>query len=61
MALYLLFYTFYPIIGYVIGRGFVSSIDSACDVIEKAQGDPLGALKMPLYIVYVLVHGKVHG
>lgn len=60
MLLYLLFYTFYPIIGYIIGRGFVSSVDSACEVLKKAQGDPLGALKIPLYIVYVLLCGKVH-
>lgn len=57
LSIYYILYVFYPIIGYIIGRGFVNSIDTVIPVLDRIFRDPLGALKMPLHIYYILIKG----
>lgn len=57
LCIYLILHMFYPIIGYVLGRGFANSIEATIHLLECIFKDPFGALKMPLHIYYILVKG----
>lgn len=58
MALFLVFYMLYPIIGYILGRGFNNSMDTCEAILIGVIDTPLNGLKMPLHIYMVLVKGN---
>lgn len=57
-VMYMLTYVFYPIIGYILGRGMARSIEACESVLLDFMDTPLQGLKMPLHIYRILVTGN---